>query len=287
MSTALLENNQDICSSEDDVRQYLQEIRQYPRLTPEQEKELAKRCADGDEEAIKAMVNSNLRLVVSVAREYVGRGAPLLDMIQEGSIGLLAAARKFDHTLDYRFSTYATKWIRQGVSRCVMEHAGLIRVPRHTADRIKKLLRAKRELQKLEGCDPSLEQIAQYSGIPADKAAELLRLMPEVCSLDAPAGEDDGTLQLLLENMHSPQPQEELVRQEMKRLLESLLGLLPDRQQQVLRLRFGMEDGQCHTLEQIGVRLGVSKERARQIEHQAVEKLQKLGAGLGLEDFLE
>lgn len=287
MSTALLGNNQDICSSEDDVRQYLQEIRQYPRLTPEQEKELAKRCADGDEEAIKAMVNSNLRLVVSVAREYVGRGAPLLDMIQEGSIGLLAAARKFDHTLDYRFSTYATKWIRQGVSRCVMEHAGLIRVPRHTADRIKKLLRAKRELQKLEGCDPSLEQIAQYSGIPADKAEELLRLMPEVCSLDAPAGEDEGTLQLLLENMHSPQPQEELVRQEMKRLLESLLGLLPERQQQVLRLRFGMEDGLCHTLEQIGGYLGISKERARQIEHQAVEKLQKLGAGLGLEEFLE
>lgn len=287
MSTALLENNQDIRSSEDDVRQYLQEIRQYPRLTPEQEKELAKRCADGDEEAIKAMVNSNLRLVVSVAREYVGRGAPLLDMIQEGSIGLLAAARKFDHTLDFRFSTYATKWIRQGVSRCVMEHAGLIRVPRHTAERIKKLLRAKRELQKLEGCEPSLEQIAQYSGIPADKAEELLRLMPEVCSLDAPAGEDDGTLQLLLENMHSPQPQEELVRQEMKRLLESLLGLLPERQQQVLRLRFGMEDGLCHTLEQIGWQLGVSKERARQIEHQAVEKLQKLGAGLGLEEFLE
>jgi RNA polymerase primary sigma factor len=168
-----------------------------------------------------------------------------------------------------------------------MEHAGLIRVPRHTADRIKKLLRAKRELQKLDGCDPSLEQIAQYSGIPEEKAEELLRLMPEVCSLDAPAGEDDGTLQLLLENMHSPQPQEELVRQEMKRLLESLLGLLPDRQQQVLRLRFGMEDGRCYTLDQIGMRLGVSKERARQIEHQAVEKLQKLGAGLGLEDFLE
>jgi RNA polymerase primary sigma factor len=288
MTAAVLDKeNTPVSTGEDDVRQYLQEIRQYPRLTPEQEKELAKRRADGDEDAIKAMVNSNLRLVVSVAREYVGRGAPLLDMIQEGSIGLLAAARKFDHTLDYRFSTYATKWIRQGVSRCVMEHAGLIRVPRHTAERIKKLLRAKRELQKLEGCEPSLEQIAQYSGIPADKAEELLRLMPEVCSLDAPAGEDDGTLQLLLENMHSPQPYEELVRQEMKRLLESLLGLLPERQQQVLRLRFGMEDGQCHTLEQIGAYLGVSKERARQIEHQAVEKLQKLGAGLGLEEFLE
>lgn len=287
MSTALLENNQDIRSSEDDVRQYLRDIRQYPRLSPQQEKELAKRCAAGDEEAIRTMVNSNLRLVVSVAKEYVGRGAPLLDMIQEGSIGLLAAARKFDYTLEYRFSTYATKWIRQGVSRCVMEHAGLIRVPRHTAERIKKLLKTQRELQAREGVQPTLEQIALHSGIPVKKAEELLNLLPEVCSLDAPAGEDDGTLQLLLENLHSPQPHEELVRQEMKRMLESLLGMLPPRQQQVLRLRFGMEDGEYYTQEKIGQHLGISKERVRQIERQAVEKLQKLSAGLGLEEFLE
>ena len=287
MSTALLENNQDIRSSEDDVRQYLRDIRQYPRLSPQQEKELAKRCAAGDEEAIRTMVNSNLRLVVSVAKEYVGRGAPLLDMIQEGSIGLLAAARKFDYTLEYRFSTYATKWIRQGVSRCVMEHAGLIRVPRHTAERIKKLLKAQRELQAREGVQPTLEQIALHSGIPVKKAEELLNLLPEVCSLDAPAGEDDGTLQLLLENLHSPQPHEELIRQEMKRTLESLLGMLPPRQQQVLRLRFGMEDGECYTQEKIGQHLGISKERVRQIERQAVEKLQKLSAGLGLEEFLQ
>ena len=287
MSTALLENNQDLRSSEDDVRQYLQDIRQYPRLSLQQEKELAKRCAAGDEEAIRTMVNSNLRLVVSVAKEYVGRGAPLLDMIQEGSIGLLAAARKFDYTLEYRFSTYATKWIRQGVSRCVMEHAGLIRVPRHTAERIKKLLKAQRELQAGEGGQPTLEQIALHSGIPVKKAEELLSLLPEVCSLDAPAGEDDGTLQLLLENLHSPQPHEELVRQEMKRTLESLLGMLPPRQQQVLRLRFGMEDGEYYTQEKIGQHLGISKERVRQIERQAVEKLQKLSAGLGLEEFLE
>lgn len=287
MSTALLENNQDIRSSEDDVRQYLRDIRQYPRLSPQEERELAKRCAAGDEEAIRTMVNSNLRLVVSVAKEYVGRGAPLLDMIQEGSIGLLAAARKFDYTLEYRFSTYATKWIRQGVSRCVMEHAGLIRVPRHTAERIKKLLKTQRELQAREGVQPTLEQIALHSGIPVKKAEELLNLLPEVCSLDAPAGEEDGTLQLLLENLHSPQPHEELVRQEMKRTLESLLGMLPPRQQQVLRLRFGLEDGEYYTQEKIGQHLGISKERVRQIERQAVEKLQKLSAGLGLEEFLE
>ena len=287
MSTALLENNQDLRSSEDDVRQYLQDIRQYPRLSPQEERELAKRCAAGDEEAIRTMVNSNLRLVVSVAKEYVGRGAPLLDMIQEGSIGLLTAARKFDYTLDYRFSTYATKWIRQGVSRCVMEHAGLIRVPRHTAERIKKLLKAQRELQADEGVQPTLEQIALHSGIPVKKAEELLSLLPEVCSLDAPAGEEDGTLQLLLENLHSPQPHEELVRQEMKRTLESLLGMLPPRQQQVLRLRFGLEDGEYYTQEKIGQHLGISKERVRQIERQAVEKLQRLSAGLGLEEFLE
>ena len=289
MSTVLFEKQNDtvVSGGEDDVRQYLQEIRQFPLLTQEQERNLAKRCAAGDEEAIRTMVNSNLRLVVSVAREYVGRGAPLLDMIQEGSIGLLIAARKFDYTLDYRFSTYATKWIRQGVSRCVMEHAGLIRVPRHTAERIRKLQQTSRELQQIDGQKPTMEQIAQHSGIPEKKARELIGLLPEICSLDAPAGDEDASLQLLLENLHAPQPQEELVRQEMKRSLEALLGMLSERQQQVLRLRFGMEDGECHTLEQIGQQLGISKERARQIEHQAVDKLQKLGAGLGLEDFLE
>ena len=160
--------------SGEDVSQYLQDIRQFPLLSQQEERQLAERCAAGDEEAIRRMVNSNLRLVVSVAKGYIGRGAPLLDMIQEGSIGLVTAARKFDPSMDCRFSTYATKWIRQGVSRCVMEHAGLIRVPRYTADKIKKLLQARRQLQQ-SGQPVELETISKISGIPAEKAEELLK----------------------------------------------------------------------------------------------------------------
>lgn len=277
-----------VSAGEDDVSQYLREIREVPRLTPEQERELAKGCAEGDEDAIRAMVSANLRLVVSVAREYAGRGVPLLDLIQEGSIGLLAAAKKFDYTRDLRFSTYATKWIRQGVSRCVLNHAGLIRVPLHTGERMRKLLTARAALQQETGREPGAAELAQRSGIPENKVRQLLQLLPEVCSLDAPmGGEDGGALQLLLEDIQTPQPQEMLVREELKSVLDRLLDMLTPRQKQVLRLHFGMEDGVCHSLEDIGSRLEISKERVRQIERQAIEKLQKLGAGLGLEDFLE
>lgn len=276
-----------LSTGEEDVRQFLSEIRRYPRLTPQQERELAQRCAAGDEDAIRQMVNSNLRLVVSIAREYAGRGVALLDLSQEGSIGLLAAARKFDYTMDNRFSTYATKWIRQGVTRCLLNHAGPIRVPLHTAERMRKVESVRKALTQELGQEPTLDQIAQRSGIPEDKVRQLMQLTPDVCSLDVPAGEEaDSTLGTLLEDAQAPQPYQELVRQELEQTMDRLLSTLNERQQRVLRLRFGMEDGTCYSLEEIGKLLGISKERVRQIENQAIGVLQKSGASLGLEEFL-
>ena len=289
MTTGLLEQELDtpISIGEDDLRQYLSEIRRYPLLSVQEERLLAQRCAGGDEEAIRRMVSSNLRLVVSVAREYAGRGVPLLDLIQEGSIGLLAAAVKFDYTLDYRFSTYATKWIRHEISRYLIYHGQLIRVPAHTAERIRKVELARQALIQENGREPSLHQIADRCEIPEAKVRELIHLNPETCSLDAPAGDgEDGTLGLMLEDVRIPQPQDAVAQEELNRTMGHLLGMLNERQRQVLRLRFGMEDGRCYSLEQIGSFLGISKERVRQIEKQAMDKLQKLGERVGLEDFL-
>ena len=289
MTSSLLEQelNTPISTGEEDVRQYLAEIRRYPLLSYEEERELARRCAGGDEEAIRQMVNCNLRLVVSIAREYTGRGVALLDLIQEGSIGLLAAARKFDYTLDYKFSTYATKWIRQGVTRCLLNHGSPIRVPMHTAERIRRVDNARAALEQELGNRPDAALIAERSGIPEDKVRQLLLLSPQVVSLDIPTGEDEeDSLQTLLEDFAAPQPQEALVRRELERILEEMLSALNDRQRQILRLRVGMEDGQCYSLEEIGRMLSLSKERVRQIEKQAMDKLHKMGTGLGLEDFL-
>ena len=273
---------------EDDIRQYLREIRQIPRLTPEEERELARRCAQGDEEAIRKMVNANLRLVVSVAKEYSGRGVPLMDLIQEGSIGLLAAARKFDYTRDLRFSTYATKWIRQGVTRCLLNHGGAIRVPVHTAERMRKVQAAQAVLRQEQGTEPTAEEIAARVDMPREKVAELLQLSPDVCSLDVPVGDEDkSSFGNLIEDLEAPQPQEELVRKELNDAIDRLLSNLTERQQTILRLHFGMEDGVCHSLEEIGQKLGISKERVRQVEKQAMVKLQAMGTSMGLEDFLE
>ena len=238
MSVTLLPNQTaPVPNGEDDVSLYLSLIREYPRLSQEEEREVAKKCASGDENAIRTMVCANLRLVVSVAKEYAGRGIPLLDLIQEGSIGLLTASRKFDYTMDYRFSTYATKWIRQGISRCLINHSGMIRVPAHTAEKIRVVLQtSKRLYQELER-EPSEAEIASHSGISEKKVKEYLNLIPEICSLDTPTGEEEeGTLQLLLEDLQTPQPYEDLVRRELKATLDSLLDTLNERHRQVLRL---------------------------------------------------
>lgn len=273
---------------DDDLHQYLNEIRGIPRLTPEQERDLAKRCAAGDEAAIRQMVNANLRLVVYIAREYAGRGVALMDLIQEGSIGLLVAARKFDYTKEYRFSTYATKWIRQGVTRCLMNNSGIIRVPLHTAEKIRRVEAARNLLKQQYGTDPTSEEIALQVGMTVPKVEELLSLSPDVCSLDVLTGDSDkNTLGSMLEDLDALQPQEALVRQELETMMQKMLSSLSDRQRQILCLHFGLEDGVEHSLEEIGKLLGISKERTRQIERQAMDKLQAMGTSMGLEDFLE
>lgn len=289
MTVALLEKEVPGCldAGEDDLRLYLREIRQYPLLTAQEENALARRCAQGDQDAIRRMVSANLRLVVSVAKEYTGRGLPLLDLIQEGSVGLIVAARKFDYTMDVRFSTYATKWIRQRVSRALFNLSQPIRVPIHTAERIRKLQSAADIIRRDTGEDPTLLQIAEKTGLPEEKIRQLLQLSPDTLSLDDVLFDDeDVSVGTRIEDTHSAQPYEELVRKELEHTLDTLLSTLDARQNRIIRLHFGMEDGKNHSLDEIGKELGISKERVRQIEKQAMERLHKAGADLGLEDFL-
>lgn len=290
MTQALLEQTtqeNSVLSGDEDVRQYLREIRRYPLLTAQEEQALARRCAAGDEDAVRRMVNSNLRLVVAIAREYTGRGVPLLDLIQEGSIGLIIAARKYDYQLDFRFSTYASKWIRQRIGRCIANHASLVRVPAYTAQKMRALQNTRADFLSEQGREPTVTELAQKAELSETKVEELFQLLPEISSLDVPVGEDgENTVGNLLPGDADYEPQAVLIRQEMNGILEALLSQLNERQQKLLRLRFGLDDGICHSLEKIGQELGVSKERARQIEAQAIKRLNTLSAEYGLEEFL-
>lgn len=258
----------------------------FSHLTPEQERQLAMDCARGDERAIKRLVSANLPLVVSVAKDYKDSSVPLMDLIQEGSIGLLIAARKFDYTLENRFSTYAVKVIRHCICRYIRSQGNLIRVPDHTYYKIRQVLEAQAALRQQGGEEPTLAEIANAAQMDESKVEKLLQLWPEIFSLDAALKNEETTFQALLEDAQAPQPHQLLVKAELHRTIDGLLCQLNPRQQQVLRLHFGMEDGICHSLDEIGGILGVSKERARQIEHQAMDKLRTMGADIGLEEFL-
>lgn len=272
--------------SEDGLTVFLEEIRQYPLLSADEEKELARRYAQGDGEAGRRLCSCNLRLVVSIAKEFTGRGVPLLELIAGGNVGLVYAATKFDPEKDCRFSTYATDWIKQGVRICLKQNGCLIRVANYTAERIKKVLSARSALEKQLGEQPTVEEISAECGYSVDVVQELLSYDMSVLSLNTPVGED-GTLEMILENEEADSPERKLAREELSRIMELLLSKLDERQARVIRLRFGMEDGEVHSLEEIGKILGISKERVRQIEKSAKERLKKLGVDFGLEDFLD
>ena len=271
---------------EEDIRRLLEDINSIPRLTEQQERELAIRCAQGDEQAIDQMVSANLRLVVAIARRYFNGTVPLSDLVQEGAIGLMTAAKKFDYTRGYRLSTYASKWIRQGVVHCMVMNQSAVRIPAHMAAAIRKVTQVQSRLRQSLEREPTLEEIGAQCDLSADKVSQLLQLQPELLSLDAPVGEHDAVGNLV-EDVRSPHPLQTLMSRELLERMGSLMAQLPERQQRILRLHYGMEEDKCHSFEEIGNMLGFSKERARQIENQALRKLRSLAKNMGLEDFLE
>lgn len=272
----------------DPVRMYLKEIGRVDLLTAEEEVELAKRIKQGDKEAARKLAEANLRLVVSIAKRYVGRGMLFLDLIQEGNMGLIKAVEKFDHEKGFKFSTYATWWIRQAITRAIADQARTIRIPVHMVETINKLIRVQRQLLQELGREPTPEEIGEEMGLSPDKVREIQKIAQEPVSLETPIGEeDDSHLGDFIEDQDAVSPADHAANELLKEQLEDVLDTLTDREENVLRLRFGLDDGRTRTLEEVGKVFGVTRERIRQIEAKALRKLRHPSRSKRLKDFLE
>jgi len=277
----------DSFSTDDPVRMYLKEIGKIPLLSPDEEIELAIRMAEGDEDAKRRMSEANLRLVVSIAKRYVGRGMLFLDLIQEGNLGLIKAVEKFDYTKGYKFSTYATWWIRQAITRAIADQARTIRIPVHMVETINKVIRVSRQLLQELGHDPSPEEIAEEMGMPVEKVRDILKIAQEPVSLETPIGEEeDSHLGDFIPDEDASEPSEAASFTLLKEQLMTVLATLTPREEKVLRLRFGIEDGRTRTLEEVGKEFNVTRERIRQIEAKALRKLRHPSRSKKLRDFL-
>ncbi len=275
-------------SIEDPVRMYLKEIGKVPLLSAEREIELAKRMEEGDEDARKELAEANLRLVVSIAKRYVGRGMLFLDLIQEGNLGLIKAVEKFDYHKGYKFSTYATWWIRQAITRAIADQARTIRIPVHMVETINKLIRVSRQLLQELGREPLPEEIAKELDMPVERVREILKISQEPVSLETPIGEEeDSHLGDFIQDDNVPVPAEAAAQTLLKEQLDEVLDTLTEREQKVLRLRFGMNDGRARTLEEVGREFDVTRERIRQIEAKALRKLRHPSRSRKLRDYLD
>ncbi len=275
-------------ATDDPVRMYLKEIGKVPLLTAEEELEIAQRMAAGDEEARKKLSESNLRLVVSIAKRYVGRGMQFLDLIQEGNLGLIKAVEKFDYSKGYKFSTYATWWIRQAITRAIADQARTIRIPVHMVETINKLIRVSRQLLQEYGREPTPEEIAKEMGVSEEKVREITKIAQEPVSLETPIGEEeDSHLGDFIPDDDIPAPAEAAAFTMLKEQLTDVLDTLTPREEKVLRLRFGLDDGRARTLEEVGREFNVTRERIRQIEAKALRKLRHPSRSKKLKDFLE
>ena len=275
-------------SIEDPVRMYLKEIGKVSLLTADEEIELAKRMEQGDEEAKKRLAEANLRLVVSIAKRYVGRGMLFLDLIQEGNLGLIKAVEKFDYRKGYKFSTYATWWIRQAITRAIADQARTIRIPVHMVETINKLIRVSRQLLQELGREPTPEEIAEEMKMPVDRVREILKISQEPVSLETPIGEEeDSHLGDCIQDDNVPVPADAAAFTLLKEQLIEVLGTLTEREQKVLRLRFGLDDGRARTLEEVGKEFNVTRERIRQIEAKALRKLRHPSRSRKLKDYLD